>query len=188
MRTWNDKISAMSQSAKAATAIALLAIGAMGGASAASLTRPAIEMAPTIPTPVARLAAATGIVSVKGRVAEVYGDRFVIEDSSGRMMINAGNRNEAAIAKGATIGVQGRYEDGQLRASFITTANGQVEQVGPRGPHGRPGPDDRGPREHRPHDRPDAPPPSEKSGAGAEAPPAPEAAEAAIAAQTPEAR
>lgn len=129
----NDKVSGMSQGARGITAVALLAIGAAGGASAASLTRPAIEMAPTVATPAAKLAAADGIVSVKGRVAEVYGDRFVIEDGSGRAMIDAGRDNGLVLAKGAAVAVQGRFDDGQLRASFITTADGDVIQVGPRG-------------------------------------------------------
>ncbi|WP_428685429.1 hypothetical protein [Sphingopyxis sp.] len=175
MSRLNDRISAMSQRAKAATAIALLAIGAVGGASAASLTRPGIEMAPAVPTPVSRLSAATGIVSVKGRVAEVYGDRFIIEDSSGRMMIDAGRDDRLTIAKGDAIGVQGRYDDGQLRASFITDASGQVEQVGPRD-HGR-------------HHRLDGPPPPGEIGADADpvnAPPAPAApADAAAVAPPP---
>lgn len=156
----NDKVSGMSQGARAITAVALLAIGAAGGASAASLTRPAIEMAPTVVTPAANLGAATGIVSVKGRVAEVYGDRFVVEDSSGRAMIDAGRDNGLTLAKGAAITVQGRFDDGQLRASFLTTADGEIVQVGPRGRHGHDrkmrGPHD--PREENAPPPPAAPP------------------------------
>jgi uncharacterized protein YdeI (BOF family) len=143
----NDKVSGMSQGARGMTAVALLAIGAAGGASAASLTRPAIEMAPTVATPAAKLASATGIVSIKGRVAEVYGDRFVIEDGSGRAMVDAGRDNGLTLAKGAAITVQGRFDDGQLRASFITTADGEIVQVGPRGRHGHEG------KEHRRRDQ-----------------------------------
>ncbi|MDO9370374.1 MAG: hypothetical protein Q7T68_17540 [Sphingopyxis sp.] len=151
----NNKVSGMSQGARAVAAIALVAIGAAGGASAASLTRPAIEMAPIVATPAAKLAAATGIVSVKGRIAEVYGDRFVVEDGSGRAMIDAGRENGVALAKGTAITVQGRFDDGQLRASFITTADGEITQVGPRGRHGHSG------KEHPPRDRREegAPPP-----------------------------
>lgn len=168
----NDKVTGMSQGARAITAVALLAIGAVGGASAASLTRPAIEMAPTVATPAAKLAAATGIVSVKGRVAEIYGDRFVVEDGSGRAMIDAGRENGLALAKGAAISVQGRFDDGQLRASFITTADGKIVETGPRGPRGH-GP---GGKEHGPRDRrePGAPPPPDASLAVPEVtPPAP---------------
>ena len=150
----NDKVTAMSQGARAVTAIALIAVGAVGGASAASLTRPPIEMAPTTPTPAAKLAAATGIVSVKGKVTDIYGDRFVVEDSSGRTMIDAGRDAGLTLTKGTTISVQGRYDESQLRASFITTADGQVVAVGRRGPHG-----DRHGKRGRPEHGPEGPPP-----------------------------
>jgi uncharacterized protein YdeI (BOF family) len=148
----NDKVSGMSQSARAISAVALLAIGAAGGVSAASLTRPAIEMAPTVAIPAAKISTTTGIVSVKGRVAEVYGDRFVIEDGSGRAMIDAGRDNGLTFTKGAAITAQGRFDDGQLRASFITTADGEIVQVGRRGrqdhdgkEHGQPDHREKGP-------------------------------------------
>ncbi len=95
-----------------------LAIGAAGGAGAVSLTRPAVEMAPTVATPVGRLSASNGVVTVKGRVAEVYGDRFVVQDATGRAMVDAGRDN--APTKGQAVQVQGRYDDGQLRASRPT--------------------------------------------------------------------
>ncbi|KQN77717.1 hypothetical protein [Sphingomonas sp. Leaf62] len=112
-----------------------LAIGAAGGASAVSLTRPAVEMAPTIATPVAKLASGNGVVTVKGRVAEVFGDRFVVQDGTGRTMVDAGR--DASVTKGAPVQVQGRYDDGQLRASYLVDANGKVTPVGPPPP--RPG-------------------------------------------------
>lgn len=153
----NDKVSGMSQGARGMTAVALLAIGAAGGASATSLTRPAIEMAPTVATPAAKLAGATGIVSIKGRVAEAYGDRLILEDGSGRALIDAGRDNGLSLAKGAAITVQGRFEDGQLRASFITTPDGEVVQVGPRGRHGPDGKEHRG-RNRREEGGPPPPP------------------------------
>ncbi len=164
---------------------ALIAIGAAGGAGAVALTRPAIEMAPTIATPIARLPASDGIVTVKGRVAEVFGDRFVVQDGSGRAMIDAG-RNARGIAKGDAVTVQGRYDDGQLRARFLIDPSGKVSEVGPahgpRGPHGPGGPggpDKDGPggpgKDGPGGPRGDAPPPP-ATGAPAAAPaPAPAA-------------
>ncbi len=116
-----------------------LAIGATGGAGAVSLTRPSIEMAPTNPTPVARLASSSGVVTVKGRVAEVYGDRFVVQDGSGRAMVDGGR--DAAVTKGAPVQVQGRYDEGQLRASYVVDADGSVTPVGPPPPRRGRGPD-----------------------------------------------
>jgi hypothetical protein len=170
-----------------------LALGAAGGAGAVSLTRPSVEMAPIVATPVAKLASSSGVVTVKGRVAEVYGDRFVVQDGTGRTMVDAGR--DAAPTKGAAVQVQGRYDDGQLRASYLVDPAGKVTPVGgprhgpggPGGPEGRgpggPGPEGRGPGgPGRPGPRADAgapcapgavPPPPPAAGA---VPPAPNGA------------
>ena len=130
----------------------LLAMGMAGGAGAVSLSRPTVVMAPTVTTPVAKLGSSSGnVVMVKGRVAEVYGNRFVVQDRSGRTMVDAG-RGASSIARGQPIMVQGRFDDGQLRAAYLVGAGGTVTAVGPdgapgRGPHG-PG-----------HDGPPPPPP-----------------------------
>lgn len=124
-------------------AAALLAIGVAGGAGAVSLTRPSIEMAPTTPTAIAKLPASSGVVTVKGRIAEVYGDRFVLQDASGRTMIDAG-RDADAVSTGTTMTVQGRYDNGQLRASYLVDPAGRIDAVGPAGkrpPHHPGGPD-----------------------------------------------
>ena len=124
-------------------AAALLAIGVAGGAGAVSLTRPSIEMAPTTPTAIAKLSTSSGVVTIKGRVAEVYGDRFVLQDATGRTMIDAG-RDAGAVAIGKAMTVQGRYDDGQVRASYLVDPTGRIDAVGPGGkrpPHGPAGPD-----------------------------------------------
>ncbi|WP_294047188.1 hypothetical protein [Sphingomonas sp.] len=139
---------------------ALLAIGVAGGAGAMSLTRPAIEMAPTVTTAVAKLPAASGIVTVRGRVAEVYGDRFIVQDQTGRVLVDAGRGDSAAMTAGSSVMVQGRYDNGQLKARFLVDGSGNVEEVGPPPPHGR-----------GPHPGPDGPPPP--PGAGAPPPPPP---------------
>lgn len=147
----------------------LLAVGAVGGAGAVGLTRPGIEMAPIRPVAIASLArGGDGLVTVRGKVAEVYGDRLTIADGSGKTMVDAGRDGDNAVAAGQDLLVQGRYDDGQLRASFLVDGNGRVRAVGPffaHGPH-RGGPGERhGPGGAGPgHDGPpppgcDAPPP-----------------------------
>lgn len=128
-----------------AGAAILVVAGAAGGAGAVQATRPTIEMAPTVRTPIARLPTSSGVVTVKGRVAEVYGDRFVVQDASGRAMIAAGREARGAVGVGQTVMVQGRFDDGQLRASYLVDGSGKVAAVGPQG--FRPG----GPEGHRPH-------------------------------------
>lgn len=167
------------------TAAALVAAGAAGGAGAVSMTRPAVTMAPTVATPIARLAASSGIVTVKGRVAEIYGDRMIVQDATGRTMV-AGNREVGAtLARGSAVMVQGRYDDGQLRAAYLVDPVGQVTEVGPRHGPGGPGrdspggPGPKGPRhgpghgpDRGPGDAPDGPPPPPPADGVAPPPPA----------------
>ncbi|MBW6524890.1 hypothetical protein KZ810_15435 [Sphingomonas sp. RHCKR47] len=138
---------------------ALLGIGVAGGAGAVSLTRPTVEMAPTVPTAIARLPQSSGVVTVKGRVAEVYGNRFVVQDNSGRTLVDAGREGQGAVTVGSPLLVQGRYDQGQLRARYLVNSAGNVQEVGapppPPPPHG-----------------PGAPPPP-PPGAGAPPPPPP---------------
>ncbi|WP_295561000.1 hypothetical protein [uncultured Sphingomonas sp.] len=135
-------------------AVVVLAASA-GGAGAMAMTRPSTEMAPTVATPIAKLASSSGIVTVKGRVAEVFGNRIVVQDGSGRAMIDAGPDGASNLTTGAPVMVQGRYDQGQLRAQFLVGPNGAVEAVGPA---------------HPPHG-PGAPPPP--PGAGPAGPPPP---------------
>jgi len=159
-------------------AAALLALGFAGGAGAVSLTRSMVTMAPVVPTAVSRLSATQGVVTVKGRVAELYGDRFVVQDGTGKALVAAG-RDIAALAVGAPVLVQGRFDDGQLRAQYLVDASGRVEEVGPphpRGPHGPPPPP---PGKDGPPPPPlpggMAPPPPPPGASGAMPPPPPAA-------------
>ena len=155
----------------AAGAAVLLAVGAAGGAGAVSLTRPTIEMAPTVPTGIAGLSAATGIVTVKGKVVETHGDRFVLQDKTGRTMVDAGRDHQADIKTGQQMLVQGRFDDGQMRAAFLVGPGGKVDAVGPlagRDPHGP-----HGPRHPGGPDGPDGPGGPDARGPGAPPPPPP---------------
>lgn len=133
---------------KAAGAALLLALGAAGGAGAVQATRPTIEMAPTVQTPIAKLSRTNDVVTVKGRVAEVFGGHFVVQDATGRAMIAAGREAPGFVSVGQPVMVQGRFENGQLLASYLVDQNGAITAVGPRaprpagaGPRGGPGRD-----------------------------------------------
>jgi hypothetical protein len=114
-----------------AGAVLLLALGAAGGAAVVETTRPSVEMAPASPVAISSLAQRDGIVTIKGKVAEVYGDRFILADGSGRAMVDTGRDSTPATAS-AALTVQGRYDDGQLHASFLVDQAGNVTSVGPR--------------------------------------------------------
>ena len=158
-----------------AGAASLLALGAAAGAAAVQATRLPVVMAPIVRTPIAKLPATNGVVTVKGRVAEIYGDRLVVQDQTGRAMIAAGREAGVVVGVGQPVIVQGRYDDGQLRATFLVSQDGRVAAVGPAGPpkdgpgpHIRPGP----------HGGPDGavPPPPPPPANGAASPPPPNAA------------
>lgn len=148
----------------------LLTLGAAAGAGAVSLTRPHVDMAPTIATPTAKLAQASGIVTVRGRVAAIYGDRFLVQDASGRALVDAGRGASTDLRTGSSVLVQGRFDNGQLHAHYLVDASGVVQQVGPPPPpHG----DRHGPPP--PHGGPGAPPPPPPGADGPRPPQGPDA-------------
>lgn len=145
---------------QALAAAGLLAIGAAAGTVAGHALQPPIEMAPMRPVPIAALPSQTGIVTIRARVAEIYGNKFIAQDATGRALVDLGRAGDRAalIASGQTVGVQGRYEHGLVRASFLVDAHGQVQAIGPAGgpPH---------------HDRHGPPPPAGDGPHGADGPP-----------------
>lgn len=153
-------------------AAAMLGIGVAGGATAIHLTGPRIEMAPTQPVAIGSLKDDGGIVTLRGRVAEVYGPMFVLADGSGKALIDGGPHEAASpVAAGAPVTVQGRYRDGVVRASFLVGADGKVVALGGPG-HDRHGPG-REERDGPRHEGRDGPPPGDRD--QAPPPPAPAA-------------
>lgn len=147
---------------------ALLLTGGAIGAGAMSFARPSEPMAPGAPVQIAALASAARpwvgepVVTVQGRVAETYGGSIVIADNSGRALVDLGRRGvqEAALATNQLVTVQGRYDDGVIRARYLVGPDGRVAELGPGRPggHGRHGMERFGP------DAPEAPPAPPPSG------------------------
>jgi hypothetical protein len=168
-------------------AIGLVAVGGVAGATIGHGLRPPIEMAPTHSVAIRTLASSDGIVTIKGRVAERFGSRLVIDDGSGRTLVDLGPReaDDATLAPlGSTVSVQGRFDREAFHPSFLVAASGTVTPIGP--PHG---PHD-GPHEG-PHEGPHGGPPGgPEGGPGPDgdadrAPPPPPPATAAPAATAP---
>ena len=137
-------------------------------------------------------------VAIKGDVADIFGNKFVIQDSSGRALVDTGPRGEdrRIVIKGETVTVQGRFDGGIIRAQLVAHADGRNDAFGhgPKGgpkdgpkdgPKGPKGPKD-GPRADRdgppppppPRERadraaPPPPPPAQRAGPEADAPPPP---------------
>lgn len=109
-------------------------------------------------------------VAIAGEVAEIFGNKFVLQDASGRALVDTGPRGERrqVVVKGESVTIQGRFDRGVVRADVLARADGRNEAFGPPGPphdHGPKGPKD-GPKERMkdgPRDRPgpraEAPPP-----------------------------
>lgn len=163
MANWKNSSLHIPPRAKlAGGAVALLVLGAAAGASAVSHMRPSVEMAPAMPTAIAKVPQASGVVTVKGKIVEVYGDRFIMQDGSGRLLIDVGPDGSGQLRTGNALMVQGRYDNGQLRASYLVDSQGRIADVG-ASPHPPRGPGH------------DGPPPSPPPPSGAAVPPAPSA-------------
>jgi hypothetical protein len=139
---------------------ALFAIGGVAGGVVGHHAHPAIAMAPLHPMAIRDLASARGIIAVKGRVVESFGNRLVIDDGTGRTLVDTGPRGEegALAALGSTVTVQGEYGRGDFHPAYLVDATGTVIPLGPpRGFHPGPG---RGPMlgDNGPADLPDGRP------------------------------
>jgi hypothetical protein len=95
----------------AIAAAGLLAIGAGAGAFAISETRPSVSMAPVAPVAIKSLSS-EGIVTVRGRVAEIYGNTFILADQTGRALVDTGREGDdrQLVSVGAPVTVQGRRQ------------------------------------------------------------------------------
>jgi hypothetical protein len=125
-----------------AAIIAVLAVGAVGGAGASRFMHRHWPEAVMLlqPAPIAQMKDATP-VAIKGQVAEVFGNKFIVQDDSGRTLVDTGPRGESGkpVAKGEAVTVQGRFDSGFIHAQVMTRADGTNETYGP--PHGPlPGP------------------------------------------------
>jgi hypothetical protein len=106
------------------------------------------------PAPIDKIAERSP-VAIKGVVAEIFGNKFIVQDGSGRALVDTGPRGEdrLAVARGETVTVQGRLDRGVVHADVLAHADGRNEAFGPpdhgpRGPKERPGARaDRGPPE-----------------------------------------
>ena len=91
------------------------------------------------PTPVAPVAiqslAPSGATAVKGEVAEIFGNKFVVQDGTGRALVETGREGEGGglVARGETVTVQGRFETGFLHARVLTHGDGRTILLGPAG-------------------------------------------------------
>ena len=110
-----------------------LAFGAVGLSLAQNS---GVTLTPVAPVTVAQLAPSAAIAA-KGEVAEIFGNKFILQDGSGRALVETGKQGEGGtlVTKGEAVTVQGRFENGFLHATLLTRADGKMVVLGPaRGP------------------------------------------------------
>ncbi|EJB07844.1 hypothetical protein Rleg9DRAFT_6865 [Rhizobium leguminosarum bv. trifolii WSM597] len=118
-----------------AAAVALV-IGAAGGAGAVKMMRPTPEMAPLTPVAISAMPTSS-LVTIKGKVAEIYGNKFVLQDDSGKALVETGRAGEGGtlVSRGEAVTVQGRFDDGFVHASYLVRQDGRTEALRPpKGP------------------------------------------------------
>lgn len=124
MRTWVIGVLAMP-----------LVLGAAGGAAGLSLARNG-TVTPTPIAPVSILALAPSeATAIRGEVAEIFGNKFVVQDPTGRALVETGPAGDSGklVAKGEGVTVQGRFGNGFLHARVLTHGDGRKELLGPAG-------------------------------------------------------
>lgn len=143
-------------------AVAVLVVGAAAGGAGAKLAQR------WQPRPVLLLQVASidqmqpdNPVAVKGQVAEIFGNEFIIQDENGRALVDLGPRGENTnvVTKGEVVTVQGRFDRGVIRAQLVVHGDGRTEAFGPP---------------PRPDHGPNAPPPPPRDRGAALAPPPPD--------------
>lgn len=144
------------KAAAAFAGVALLAVGGGVGAVAMHATRPSVTMAPATPVAIRSLQT-DGIVTIRGRVAEIFGNKFIVQDASGRALVETGREGEEGtlVTAGEPVTVQGRFDHGFVRAAFLVGPDAKVVALGPLGGPG--GGRDRHEPRHGPEDGPDGP-------------------------------
>ena len=118
-------------------AAGLIAVGLVAGAGATILSAPRERVMVMQPTIITKLAPNSD-VAVKGRVVEIYGNKFVVDDGSGRALVETGRAGEGGqlVATGETLTVQGHFDDGFIHGELLRHADGRAQSLRPP----RPGP------------------------------------------------
>ncbi|MDP4002893.1 DNA-binding protein [Methylobacterium sp. NEAU K] len=107
---------------------------ALGAAGLSLAQGTAFQPTPVEPVAIRALAPSSA-TAIKGEVAEIFGNKFVVQDPTGRVLVETGREGEGGtlVAKGEAVTVQGRYETGFLRAGVLTHGDGRKVVLRPAG-------------------------------------------------------
>lgn len=116
-------------------AASALVVGAAGGATLVSMNAAQVAMAPTEPVAINRMED-WSLVTVKGQVTDIFGNKFILQDQSGRALVETGPAGEDAtlVARNEPVTVQGRFERGFIHANYVVHADGKTVALHPAGP------------------------------------------------------
>lgn len=69
--------------------------------------------------------------TISGRVINIMGNSFTLEDGTGQIVVNAGPRwwREVKVSVGEQLTISGEFEQGEFDAFSITRADGDVINV-----------------------------------------------------------
>jgi len=133
-RGWRARLGSRPLALTIALPVLAFAMGA--GVMAVALAHRPVAIALTLtPTPAGALHEGSAI-ALKGQVAEIFGNKFILQDDSGRALVDTGPEGEGGmlVAPSDPIIVQGRFEDGFVRAAAISHSDGRNDILGPPGP------------------------------------------------------
>src|ERR1700755_1849949 len=115
-------------------ALAVLLVGAASGAGGVKIAQRWQPQSVMLlePTAIGKLQDGND-VAVKGSVADIFGNKFVLDDGSGRALVALGPRGEDsnAVVKGEIVTVQGMFDRGFVHARVVAHADGRNEAFGP---------------------------------------------------------
>ncbi|MFS8858281.1 DNA-binding protein [Synechococcus sp. H55.7] len=74
----------------------------------------------------------TGVL-VAGRITSVFGNKFILDDGTGQLLVDAGPSwyRQIQLVPGERVTVLGKYDDEDFDAYRITRENGEVIEIRP---------------------------------------------------------
>ena len=121
----------------AGIAIAGLAVGIAAGAGGVKLAQrwQPQDVALLQPSAISKLQDGSP-ATVKGTVAEIFGNKFILDDGTGHALVDLGPQGENvdAVAKGETVTVQGMFDRGVVHAQIVSNVDGRTQAFGPPPP------------------------------------------------------
>ncbi len=107
---------------------------ALGAAGLSFAQKGEVATTPLEPVAISALAP-SGAVAARGEVAEIFGNKFILQDATGRTLVETGRQGEGGdlVRKGETVTVSGRFEKGFLHAAALVRADGTTTRLKPAG-------------------------------------------------------